>query len=169
LFELFAKPLIGMELAHIWRGYGSAIFLNFGQLHHRVFKTGRLSNNPVGEMSISLTWSWRVEGKRRIWFGSWSDEERWPIFLNRMIGAKVRAVQLFGRLPEIDLELDCGVHVVSFMTANGDPEWAIHDDRSNPGYYLSVAAGRLKTQSALASEIRVRAADICMLPQERRR
>jgi len=131
-FHSFTRPLVGMKLTHIWRGYGSAIFLNFGELHHSIWKNGRVSNNPVGEMSVSITWSWRIEGKRRIWCGSWSEESQWQRFFDKMIGATVADVTTYGRLPEIELHLSCGARVLSFMTANGDPEWAIHDRRGEP-------------------------------------
>jgi hypothetical protein len=164
-FNEFTRPLVGMRLTHIWRGYGSAIFLNFGELHHRLWKTGRLSWNPCGEMSISLTWSWRIEGRRRIWLGSWSDEEKWQKFFDKMVGATVKEVKTFARLAEIDVELSCGLHVVSFMTAEGDPEWAIHDGRGAQGQSISIIAGRLRIQTDRTNLKRVKASDVCILPK----
>lgn len=54
----------------------------------------------------------RIEGKRRIWCGSWSDGERWPRAFSRLQNATVAAVTLVGTLPEIDLTLSNGLHLV---------------------------------------------------------
>lgn len=162
-FEEFTRPLIGMELTHIWRGYGSAMFFNFGELHHKTWKNGRISNNPRGQMSLDVTWSWRVEGRRRILWGSWSEDYRWERLFQKLIGARVAGVSLVGRLPEIDLELSCGVHVVSFMTATSDPEWALFDNSELQARWLHVRAGRLCEGSSPA-DVRVKVSDVCIMP-----
>ena len=162
-FRTFTRPLIGMELTHIWRGYGSAIFLNFGDLHHEVWNNGRISNNPNGEMSVAVTEGWHVEGQRRIWCGSWSDEAGWDRIFQKLVGAMVKDVSTFCRLPEIDLELSCGVHVVSFMTATSDPDWSIHDERDARHDWIQVKAGRLWIGTSMLEQKRVRAQDVCIL------
>ncbi len=43
----------------------------------------------------------------------------------KLKGSTVVAVALFGTLPEIEVSLSNGLRVVSFMTAEGQPEWAI--------------------------------------------
>lgn len=78
-----------------------------------------------------IQWSWRIEGKRRIWCGSWSDEDRWARVFKKLLHTKAVAVSLFGRLPEIDPCLSKGLHVVSMMTAEGDPQWALLDRHAN--------------------------------------
>ena len=163
-FRAFTRPLVGMGLTHWWRGYGSAIFLNFGELHHSVWKNGRLSRNPIGKMSLGIEWSWRVEGPKRIWCGSWSEDSSWAKVFDKMIGATVKEVTTFGRLPEIDLELSCGVHVLSFMTERSDPEWSIFDERSEPRKWVQVKAGRLQVEESSIQLHRVMARDVCILP-----
>lgn|GEM_PF-2327405 len=142
-FNEFTRPLIGMKLTHVWRGMGSAIFLEFGELRHKVWKNGRVSRNPIGEMGIGLTWSWRIEGRRRIWCGSWSEENNWPRFFQKIIGKSVVGISTFGRLPELDLHLSSGLHVLSFMTADGEPEWGVHDNRDGRERSFGVKYGRL--------------------------
>lgn len=34
-FKAFSLPLIGLPVTHVWRGYVSAIFLEFGDLRMR--------------------------------------------------------------------------------------------------------------------------------------
>lgn len=50
---------------------------------------------------------------------------------------------MFGRLPEIDLALTDGRHLLSFMTAEGEPAWSLIDRRSEPVISLSVRDGVL--------------------------
>jgi hypothetical protein len=143
-FEAFVNPLIGLPVSHIWNGYGSAIFLEFGSLSPstRRRKDGSLGN-PKGEFTLMIEWSWRIEGKRRIWGGSWSEAEEWAKLLPRLKDACVTSISLIGRLPEIAVALSNGLHLVSFMTAEGDPEWAILTRRSDETFSVSVKAGRL--------------------------
>ena len=123
-FACFSSSLIGLPISHIWRGYGSAIFLEFGKLHPRIRRNGS-QGNPRGEWTLMIEWSWRIEGKRRVWCGSWSEEERWPGIFSKLEHAAVASVSLFGRLPEICLSLSNGLHVLSMMTAEGDPAWEL--------------------------------------------
>jgi hypothetical protein len=154
-FFEFVSPMIGLPVSHIWRGYGSALFIELGELHSVRYKNGRVSRNPSGQMGIGIEWSWRIEGKKRIWCGSWSDESRWNRFFSMMLGSRVDSVSLFGRLPEIDLCLSNGLHLLSMMTADGEPEWSISDRRSDPSRYLSVKNGRLNIEETSISLPRV--------------
>ncbi len=145
LLEEFAAPLIGLPVAHAWRGYGSAIFLEFGALT----PTTRMNGSPgipQGEMSLMIEWSWRIEGRRSILCGSWSDEARWPRALACLTKGKVVAVTTFGRLPEIELGLSTGMHIVSLMTANGGPLWTLFDRRGERDRWLCVRRGLLRVK-----------------------
>jgi hypothetical protein len=93
-----------------------------------------------------IEWSWRVEGKRRIWCGSWSDGERWPRVFARLLNGSVVSLQLEGRLPEIHVTLTNGLHLLSTMTAEGDPAWALIRREDGASRSVSVVAGRLYLQ-----------------------
>lgn len=141
-FATFTSSLIGLPLSRIWQGYGSAIFLEFGKVQRRQRRDGS-PGNPRGEWTLMVEWSWRIEGKRRVWCGSWSDGARWPRAFARMEGANVASVSLYGRLPEIDLALSNGLHLLSMVTVEGDPDWALlkRDEGGSTSVY--VRAGRL--------------------------
>jgi hypothetical protein len=68
-----------------------------------------------------------------------------------MLGSAVVSVNLFGRLPETDLHLSNGLHLLSMMTADGEPEWSISDHRSDPSRYLSAKGGRLNIEESSIS------------------
>lgn len=146
-FISFTSSLIGLPVSHIWRGYGSAIFLEFGELLPGEIRSDGSEGNPIGEWTLGIEWSWRIEGKRYIWCGSWSKEERWPRAFSRMCGARVVSVSLYGRLPEISLALSNGLHLLSMMTAEGDPGWWL-TKRENAGFAsIRVRAGRLHVEN----------------------
>lgn len=144
LFEAFALPLVGLPVSHVWQGHGSAIFLEFGTLtpSTRTRRDGSLCN-PTGELGLMIEWSWRIEGKRSILCGSWAEKRCWPRALACLAKASVINVALFGRLPELDPALSNGAHVVSFMTAQGEPAWTLFDRRGSECRWLQVQRGRL--------------------------
>jgi hypothetical protein len=145
-FGSFSVGLIGLPVSRIWQGYGSAIFVEFGKVQPRRRRDGS-PGNPRGEWTLRIEWSWRIEGKRRIWCGSWSDGERWPRAFARLEGAKVASIVLYGRLPEIDLGLSNGLHLVSMMTAEGDPMWVLTKRSEGMSSSIRVRAGRMGIES----------------------
>ena len=142
-FATFTLPLIGLPVSRVWQGYGSAIFLEFGKVQPRRRRDGS-PGNPRGEWTLMIEWSWRIEGKRRIWCGSWSDGARWPRVFARLEGAKVAAISLYGRLPEIAVRLSNGLHLLSMMTVEGDPDWALLKRNEGDSTSVYVRAGRLR-------------------------
>jgi hypothetical protein len=142
-FNRIAGALAGMKVSHLWRGYGSAIFLEFGDLSpSRVRPDGSLGN-PEGELAIGIEWSWRIEHTTSVICGSWSKEEHWERAFDRIRKSHVMALTLFGRLPEIDLALTGDLHLLSFTTTTGQPEWHLADRRSRPSTWVSVRNGVL--------------------------
>lgn len=92
-----------------------------------------------------IEWSWRIERPKSILGGSWSSERKWAAMFEKLKGAKVVAVALFGTLPEIQVSLSNGLRVVSFMTAEGQPEWGIIC-REELQKSLGVKRGRLHVE-----------------------
>jgi hypothetical protein len=118
----------GTRVSHVWRGHGSALFLEFGDLTDTVRRDGT-PGNPAGEFGLMIEWDWRIEEGHSILCGSCSDEELWEPAFKRLIGCEVVDVSVFGRLPEITISLAGDLHVASLMTAEGDPEWALFNRR----------------------------------------
>ncbi|NNE57491.1 MAG: hypothetical protein HKN36_05240 [Hellea sp.] len=142
LFAKLANELIGLKLSHIWQGHGSAIFLEFGPLKDRL-RTDGSPGNPSGEFNIMIEWNWRIEKSNQVLCGAWCDEQEWPSAFGKLIGLKVKAISLFGRLPEISVSLADEYHVLSFMNSKGDPEWALFDNRNQDRNWISVRNGSL--------------------------
>jgi len=147
VFAEYRKALIGLPVAHVWRGHGSALFLEFGALTPNVRQDGS-PGNPDGEISAMIEWSWRIERGPSIICGSWSDEALWQSAFDRISGAAVTDASTFGRLPELLISLTGDLHVASFMTAEGDPRWALMDHRA-PRHLPTVHSrdGQLRVES----------------------
>ena len=143
ILKSFRDPLVGLPVSHLWRGAGSAIFLEFGLLRERKRLDGT-SGNSAGEFTLMIEWSWRIEDTTSILCGSWSDESLWQPNFDLIRNKTVLGLTLFGRLPEIAVALSENLHVSSFMTADGGPVWALRDRREATTRSLRVEQGCLK-------------------------
>lgn len=133
---------VGLPVSHTWRGYGSAIFAELGRLrpperHPPGSKLPPL-REPRGEVRLMIEWSWRVERPRSIQFGSWSTEARITSGVAGLAGERVATIGVDGRLPELVLGLTDGRWLRSFMTADGQPRWAVF---LPDGSWLTVERG----------------------------
>jgi hypothetical protein len=63
----------------------------------------------------------------------------------KLMNAVVEDVQLIGKLHEIEVSLSNGLRVVSFMTAEGQPAWALIS-YVNPKGSLHVRRGKLQVE-----------------------
>lgn len=133
VFDGYRDKLRGLPVSHVWRGHGSALFLEFGQLSPGKALADGKAGNPQGQFGIMIQWSWRIENGSKILCGSWSDEKLWELSFKRLTGEKVVDAGCFGRLLEITVDLTSGLHVVSFMTVEGEPEWTIFDRTRSTG------------------------------------
>ena len=128
----FFDALIGKTVSEVWRGAGSAIFIEFGNLTQTTMRDGS-PGQPNGELTLMIEFSWRISDDKAILAGSFSSETDWSGILRSMVGSSVIAVEIFGELPEILVSLSCGKRAASFMTADGQPEWAIISRQPNLG------------------------------------
>jgi hypothetical protein len=141
-FDAFAATLVGLPISHVWRGYGSAIFIEIGELSQRLRRDGS-PGNPEGEVSLGVEWSWRIEDRTSIICGSWSEEERWEPALNLLRNAQIARCDLFGALPEVAIGTDAGIRFLSFSTTDGQPQWHLADRRNGPSRWFTVREGQL--------------------------
>jgi hypothetical protein len=91
-----------------------------------------------------IQWSWRVEDANSILCGSWSEEPLWKPTFDLLRNKTVAELSVVGRLPEIVISLSESLYVLSFMTAEGDPQWTLFDRRYATLRTLSVLEGRMK-------------------------
>jgi hypothetical protein len=127
-FAAARDAINGLPVSHVWRGHGSALFLEFGTLSPTGRRGGE-AGEPEGAFGLMIEWSWRIEAGMSIVCGSWSDDDVWPF-----------AVAVSGVLPEIVVTLSSGTRVLSFMTAEGEPAWTLFD-RRGPSLTFHSRAG----------------------------
>ncbi len=141
-FELFASTLVGLPISHVWRGYGSAMFVEIGDLTLRSRHDGS-PGNPEGVASLGVEWSWRIEDRIAIRCGSWSEEDFWEPSFNALRGARIARCELFGVLPEVIVTTDTDIRFLSFSTTDGQPQWHMVDRREEPARWFTVREGKL--------------------------
>ena len=141
-FEALAATLSGQRISYLWRGYGSAVFIEFGDLAPRTRRDGS-PGHPEGQISLGVEWSWRIENDTQILSGSWSEEDLWEPSFAQLRDTQVASVRLVGKLPEIELLTEQGVRFVSFSTTDGQPQWHLVDRRGAPPRWFSVRNGQL--------------------------
>jgi len=134
------SELDGATVSHAWRGHGSALFLELGQLEE-----SPKGNNPNGEQTIMIEWSWRVEGKNSIIVGSWSENEDIDRVPELVIGKTLEKVEFFGRLPEISIKFNSALWLLTFMTVEGNPEWSI---KLKNGEWIGVSDGEFQIEKS---------------------
>jgi hypothetical protein len=147
-FGEFRDALAGLVISHIWRGYGSALFIEFGELTpSKHIRRDGARGNPKGRMGLMLDCDWRIERGLSIVCGSGGDDADWKATFDSLKDAKVADASLVGRLAEICIELTSGDFLVSFTSAEGDPQWALADRRDpERSRWLSVRGGLLQTE-----------------------
>ncbi len=123
-FRDLTRPLVGLSVSRPWRGHGSAVFLELGRLTKRP-RLRRTGFDETGESAVMIEWSWRVERKRSVSFGSFSGDRKIDNGIARLAGRVVDDVELVGRLPELVVSLSGGLWVHSFTTVEGQPEWGV--------------------------------------------
>lgn len=136
------RSIVGLRISHAWRGYGSTIFLELGDL--TAAKGVGKRSKPHGECTVMIQWSWRFEEGNRISVGSWSEDEEIDNLPQKLSGLRVLEAAFFSRLKELELKLSRECWLLSFSTADGDPEWSV---RSRDGGWLSFSDGAYTVES----------------------
>ena len=121
-FARLVQPLVGLTVTLPWKGYGSAIFLELGQL---TVVESRRRNHAVGEACISVEWDWRVEHKSSVLYGSSNTGPRIEGGLAGLQGATIESLSIAGKVPELIVLFSNGHSLRSMAMVTGDPEWSI--------------------------------------------
>lgn len=129
----FQAGTAGMAVAHVWRGYGTALFLEFGRLTPAVGqRRDGSSRPPVGQIGAMIEADWRIVHGNRIVCGSADEEELWSQGFAHLLGRRVTALTTFGHLPELAICLTGAIRVESLTGRAGDPAWTLFDRRGEP-------------------------------------
>lgn len=138
-FDRFVAPMIGRRVGEVWRGAGTAIFLEIGDRAQDADPSERWQ----GEFTLMIEFSWRIETDAAVLGGSFDDDSGIEEALYGCRGRVVERVSLFGRPPELLASLGGGRRLASFMTTQGDPEWTVFDNREGGCSWVHAAGGSL--------------------------
>jgi hypothetical protein len=133
-FYSFINPFLGIKVTNVWRGFGSALFLELGKLTKRSFalKDGSRKEYYEGKHTIFIGFGWRVERIASIYFGSWSTNKIIDNRFSKLNNKSILELDFEGRLPELRLKLSDGLWIHSFSTSEGQPEWYIRLNNEKP-------------------------------------
>ena len=139
-FQLMVQPLVGLAVSRPWKGYGSTIFLELGNLSPHYFKERRLGDE--GEAHIEVSWDWRVENGTKILYGSSNSGPCIETGIAALMGATVEELSIVGCIPELVVQFSNGQCLRSMCMVSGEPEWCI---KLPNGDYLRPRNGVLFT------------------------
>jgi hypothetical protein len=121
-FHQLIQPLIGMVVSLPWKGYGTAIFFELGQLAPIEAKRQR---HKKGEASISVQWDWRVESGFEVLFGSSNSRPEMEEGILALQYTTIKSLSVAGHVPELEIQFSNGDCLRSMVMVNGDAQWSI--------------------------------------------
>ena len=141
-FEKFIKDkVVGIPITHMWRGYGSSIFFEIGNLSQPVELDD--TGQPEGKMSIGVEGNWRIEIGNSIDAGSGDHIQILDEVLYSLSGCSISDITLFGSIPELEIIISNNCRFLSFSTTRGQPEWYIVDRTTDCERWISIKNGVL--------------------------
>lgn len=136
-FCRLVKDLEGLAVTHPWKGHGSAVFLELGQLTAEEFKGRQYIS---GEACIWVQWDWRVEDGLTVLFGSSNSQPHIQKGIASLEGTTIQSVSIAGDIPELVVSFSNGHCLRTMVMVTGNPEWSV---RVLDGRWLHSQAGRL--------------------------
>jgi hypothetical protein len=137
-FQVLVEPLKGLPVSWPWKGFGSSIFLELGELYFD--ETGVRGGRKRGQACIWINWDWRIESERVVLYGSSMSGPKIERGIGTLAGTILRSVSLVGEVPELLLSFSNGVRLRSTVMTTGDPQWSIKLPNDK---YLSAKCGVL--------------------------
>jgi hypothetical protein len=101
--NLKLERLADMPVSFAWKGYGTAIFLELGSLSSEDRR--RL---PKGEVTIYVSWDWRVEKGNRVLFGSSNSKSDMADGIATLVGSTIKSAAILGMIPDLSVVFSNG-------------------------------------------------------------
>jgi hypothetical protein len=156
MIEILNNYLSGKIINRTWRGHGTAVFIEVGELHDVIIKSKKLPIiSKYGEASIDIEWEWRVEDNKSIKYGSADDFRLIDKKIDELCGSKISEISLYGRIQELVVKLDNGLIIRTCTMSKGQPSWTIfiNDERSEIyGNYYCKNGRMIKEKKTTAQQ-----------------
>lgn len=125
-FQKLVQPIIGMVVSLPWKGFGTAILFELGQLAEiEIELVGRRRRRKKGEASIGVEWDWRVERGCEVLFGSSNSRPEIEEGILTLQDTTIERISVAGHVPEIEVLFSNGYCLRSMVMVSGEPEWSI--------------------------------------------
>lgn len=144
-FNNLVRPLLSMEVSLPWRGIGTAVFIELGELQPM---SRPRQKGQDGEACVSSLWDWRIENEKKIICGSSNSRPKMENAIGSLKHLKIKAITIDGRIPELTVHFSNGKLLRSIAMASGDPQWNI---RLQDGTWLFCENGNLIHNNGEAS------------------
>jgi hypothetical protein len=135
-FQAVVQPLVGLPVSLPWKGYGSTIFLELGELA----PLGPRQRHNRGQACIHIDWDWRVEAEAAILYGSSNSGPKIAAGIDCLRDTTLQSLSIIGHVPELAIRFSNGHRLRSMAMRTGDPEWSI---RLTDGRWVCPRGGRL--------------------------
>jgi hypothetical protein len=116
------QSLVGLTVSLPWKGYGSVVFLELGQLTTIASKRYQQER---GEARIEIGWDWRVEEGARVVCGSSNSRPEIVSEISSMQGTRIQSLEVAVDVPELVVRFSNGQCLRSMALQTGDPMWSI--------------------------------------------
>jgi hypothetical protein len=116
------RPLVHMPISLPWKGHGSAIFLELGNLAPLERPRQRHQN---GDATIYIGWDWRVEEGSRVLYGSSNSKPEIEDGIDALVGITIKSLTIQGSVPELSIEFSNGARLMSAAMCTDTSEWDI--------------------------------------------
>ncbi|MEY2482671.1 MAG: hypothetical protein QOK24_1199 [Verrucomicrobiota bacterium] len=145
-FDALVRPLIGMSVSLPWKGYGSTIFLELGQLS----PLPGPQRHDRGEACIWVDWDWRIEEGAKVVCGSSNRGPEIEKGIAGLQGSTVESLCVAGEVRELVASFSNGRCLKSMIMRPHDPQWSI---RLSASTWLFSEAGLLYAGDGGATEL----------------
>lgn len=120
--NLLIRPLVDMPISLPWKGHGSAIFLELGNLAPLERPRQR---HQKGEATIYIGWDWRVEKNSRVLYGSSNSKPEIVDGIDTLVDIEIVHLAIQGSVPELSIEFSNGARLMSAAMCTDTSEWNI--------------------------------------------
>jgi len=136
------SKLLGKKISLAWLSDYTAMYLEIGNLQNgKIYLNGKIGR-PIGEYTIYVGYNWRIERSKSIIGGAKFSKTRLERFARMLIGKEIIAINRFGRIPEISIEISRNLWISTFSMDGEQPEWSIRLGE-NPARWLCTENGIL--------------------------
>lgn len=118
---MIVRSLIGLPVSLAWKGNGSAIFLELGELAPS--GPGRRHND--GQACIGVEWDWRVEAQGTVLYGSSNSGPQIDAGIHTLQGETITSMSVAGDVQELVIHFSNGHCLRSMAMVTGGPAWSI--------------------------------------------